>query len=126
MLKEGEETYCSWGVAGGLLLRSLTFLLEKLRFLKTWHLFPETSNIYFRKGQVLSACHLLNTNCAQQQERKACYFIFQAERMNSRQVAVDVTGWSTKRRKCFSPEVPELHFEFCHLKGKMPINLHHH
>lgn len=73
VLKEGEEFQCkslilceeihhSQGADGGLLFTSLTYLIREAEISKDLGAFPETSNIYFRKGQVLSACHLQNTN----------------------------------------------------------------
>lgn len=63
---------------GGLLVAfssgPTSFLLEKQIF-KDLAPFPETSNIYFRKGQVLSACHLLNTKVHSNREKSLLFYL---------------------------------------------------
>ena len=63
------------GAAGGLLLTSLMFLIREAEISKDLAPFPETSNIYFRKGQVLSACHLLNTNVHSNREKSLLFYL---------------------------------------------------
>lgn len=94
---------------------SLTFLIREAEISKYLGPFPETSNIYSRKGQVLSACHNLNT--------KDCYFIFWAERMNNEKVTVGCTRLVYEEMKMFLSRGSRASLEFSHPKGKMPINL---
>lgn len=65
---------------------SLT-LLEKLRFLKTWDLSLKLLTFTLGKGR-FSQHAIFRTPICRAKERKACYFIFWAERMSNGQVAV--------------------------------------
>lgn len=90
VLKEGEESQCkplilceethhSQGAAGGLLFTSLTYLIREAEISKDLGPFPETSNIYFRKGQVLSACHLQNSNMQSNREKSLLFYVLGRE-----------------------------------------------
>lgn len=97
-----------WGnilfLGGGLLVafssRPSCFLLEKLRYLKTWHLFLKLLIFTLGKGRFSQHATFWTPTCTAT-ERKACYFIFQAERMNSRQVVVGCNRLVYKENKMF-------------------------
>ena len=74
-----EETHRSQGAAGDLLFTSLTYLIREAEVSKDLQPFPETSNIYFRKGQVLSACHLQNTNMQNNREKSLLFYLLGRE-----------------------------------------------
>ena len=75
MLKKVRKHIVPWGVAGVLLLRSHKFFIRETEIFKDLAPCPETSNIYFRKGQVLSACHLLNTNVHSNREKSLLFYL---------------------------------------------------
>lgn len=90
----GQTINSLWGntlLPGGLLVAFSSHLsptlLEKLRFLRTWDLFLKLLTFTLGKGK-FSQHAIFRTPICRTTERKACYFIFLAERMNNGQVTV--------------------------------------
>lgn len=58
---------------------SLTLLIREGEISKIWRPLPETPNIYFRKGQFLSACHLQNTNLHSNRKKRLLFYLLGRE-----------------------------------------------